>query len=159
MNREEQYYKSVDILLDAYNKGELEHQDCSKCAVGNILGHGDWSASFSVGFYLDLPGNVQDVLQGRRSAWDDTWVNNSEYSITELARIEYAFEYETSCKLLGKSVDLLDKIRALPNEQYEGLCRVLDCLKEIHEVDQPIIDDHKEQFKTIYKEKYLVSAG
>lgn len=58
MNREELYYKTVDVLLDAYNSGELFSQSCEACAVGNIcieaseltgVPRGKWTKLFSTG--------------------------------------------------------------------------------------------------------------
>lgn len=47
MNRPELYQKTVDLLLDAYNSGKLEHGDCKACAVGNICGGNDnWARLF-----------------------------------------------------------------------------------------------------------------
>lgn len=37
MKKPELYQKTVDILLDAYNKRHLFHGVCSACAVGNII--------------------------------------------------------------------------------------------------------------------------
>lgn len=159
MNREEQYYKSVDILLDAYNRGTLQHANCDRCAVGNLLGHGDWINSFATGAGINHENIVTKCGSMRNPSWDSDWTNETEYSVSELMKIEDAFERDHVNSFIGKSEDELHTANRLASYQYEGLCRVLDCLKEIHEVDQPIIDDHKDQFKSIYEEKYLISAG
>lgn len=162
MNRESQYFKSVNILLDAYNSGELEHQNCGRCAVGNLLGNGGWASLFSTGIRWDNQGPpyysitytslVTGILSIRRFV-DEDRVYAKGYSLNELAEIESAFEYEFVKQCVGLRKLEVNELAKNKQKQFEGLCRVLDKLKEIHEVGVETHDESIEKL-TLIKNKF-----
>ena len=142
------YQKTVNLLLDAYNDGELEHGSCTACAVGNICKEvaeqtgifgGNWASLFMTrsndGVFKQSPftyANAKTIRDGEQL------VSLAPYSQEELMKIEYAFE--SSIHYSNKGYDYYadeDKKKG----QFIGLCAVLDVLKEIHEVKE---DAHKE---------------
>lgn len=143
MNRPELFQKSVDTLLDAYNKKDIRHANCSACAVGNLL--------LDVAVEKDIPNNSwahifmyrtdknEQVLHNKEDVSETdyelgmTLINSSGYTVEELMKIEYAFETAGDKK----------------DEQYKGLCAVLEVLKEIHEKDNIIVE--REKLDTIYE--------
>lgn len=160
MNREELYHKTVNVLLDAYNDGELEHGNCSACAVGNICKeaakmirvHGaSWSALFQTnakGSQLHLP-EMKIFFQPDGYAL----VLLIEYNITDLAKIEFAFE--SSLHKTDEGYEFWTSSVNKKQGQYIGLCGVLDVLKEIHEQLEKVHEVSKARLLTI---KELVTA-
>lgn len=115
MERQELFYKTIDILVKAFFAGTLNALDCRACAVGNILGHGCWSGS-------------------KYNTETNTWTkkpiyfyipakNNSGYSNKELAEIEYSFI--TGCSY-ESVMDMTDEAN------FNGLMSVVDTLIDIH---------------------------
>ncbi len=136
MNREDLYRKTVDVLLDAYNDGELEHGNCCACAVGNIckesgelldIDNSEWSMLFSTDDSGKQRFNTYMTSEGQ------TLILGTGYSVKELARIEFAFEssiFKTPEGYLHWST-----VRRKQG-QFIGLCAVLDVLKEIHSIEE-----------------------
>lgn len=137
MKNQELYQRSVDILLDAYNAGELEHMSCRACAVGNLV-------NATGGFaepenFVPCWAEVITVYPGGLPLIDTRYyygnakkeIDQTGYSYKELSRIEVAFEMAA------------DKDEQ-HNTQYYGLCAVLDTLREIHEAEaEPHENNHK----------------
>ncbi len=109
MKNKEQFEKTVQVLVKAYFEGTLEHMDCRACAVGNIVGHGEWMPQFV-----------------RYDPYNERVQNNSGYTWKELGVIERAFESVITTREDFNS----------DQHQYNGLMAVLDVLFEIHEVEQ-----------------------
>lgn len=145
MNRPELYQKTVDVLLDAYNSRELKHALCTACAVGNIckeasqitgISKGAWSVLFATTTSLvQMEYESESLKESVYAAYK--LINATGYTKQELMKIEYAFEKE------GYS-----------DNQYPGLCRVLDVLKEIHETEQEVSNDNQVKLSSIYKTKH-----
>ena len=148
MNRPELFQKSVDTLLDAYNQQELRHHNCYACAVGNLLSDiakekgiciSDWAEVFV--FYTNRKEQIKKSLEESVVRWGDDkrWqngmnlINSSGYTVEELMKIEYAFETADDEE----------------EEQYKGLCAVLEALKEIHEKDDITVE--RKKLDTIYE--------
>ena len=128
MKNPELYNKTVDILVQAYLKDTLEHQDPCACAVGNIIasnnstkepfswvenrnpdGEGSWYTQIVVFESNKLSPGV--ALQ----------VANTGYSPKELRLIEHAFESASRegdwmFNGLMDVVAVLDKIHENTNE-------------------------------------------
>lgn len=160
MNREQLYYETVDVLLDAYLNQKLEFGDCGACAVGNICRKASiktkipnyyWRYLFCTDSTFTQVKNMWNCLEYTDNRQQgEKLIAQTGYTIEELAKIEYAFE--TS---LGFNLDL--KYNLLEDDpkkaQYIGLCAVLDVLKEIHEKE----DNQEEQEKlTKVYEKVMV---
>lgn len=136
MNREETYYESVDILLDAYNNRTLRHGDCGACAVGNLLGTRDWF--LQIGSYSGF--------EGQRIIWQPCAivpeVENSPYTPVELVKIEEAFEKSIEDDYTYYAIT--DTVKG----QYVGLCAVLKVLGEIHEIEEKKSQERLEEICT-----------
>lgn len=150
------FEQTIDILVQAYLKGTLMHGDCSACAVGNIVGS---SLKCKVEGDRD---NIKWMRNGEEiePAWDrvfltsdqvqDVWpynyngvskiqIDETGYSLYELASIELAFE----------SVDEQNDNEGYYNSEnhmYEGLMAVVDTLARIHNVDLSVKESAKAVF-------------
>jgi len=167
MKKEELYYKTVDLLLDAYNERRLKHGHCDACAVGNICGSSLWAARFIT---LDNQDQVINPSEFRGANEDfdkvkvlpfEEWYDPSKetilalqeqadeviaasgYSQKELIKIEFAFE--SSLK------DIKWEDTSEVDHQFIGLCAVLDVLKEIHEVGSIEHESSSVRLKNVYK--------
>jgi hypothetical protein len=173
MNRPELYEKSVNILLDAYNAGELSHGNCERCAVGNLLAdtlaqaslpRSHWGWFFQTVYLPDQQEFRQRIMPLDHSEILEEIIESYGYTMKELSEIEYAFE---TCdiewnkrhtlgtvvfgQVLRKYVDATEKEKK--EHQFTGLVAVLDKLREIHEIDQPI---HEENITRLEKVRDLV---
>lgn len=165
MNRPELYTKTVNVLIDAYEGGNLKHGRCYFCAVGNICAEASrklgiyrsaWEAMFATDGHTGIQErgssvhSKADVDRAKRLLFE------TGYTIEELARVEFAFETSLRNTPLNrhqkKEIDLLfensnylddnDNRRYIyfteVNEilgQYIGLQAVLSVLKDIHLAD------------------------
>lgn len=160
MNREQLYQKTVDVLLDAYNKEELEHGRCDYCAVANICKE----ASVKTGMSVDSWSNLfttstlgqqyfynKDGVQQQRGL---KLIEATGYSVEELAKIEYAFE--TSIINTKKGYLYWRDVKTKQG-QFIGLCAVLDVLKEIHEVEDVSHVENMHSLKEV-KDKLMLKT-
>lgn len=145
MNRSELYYKTVDVLIDAYNNGELEHGNCDACAVGNIckeaslktgIDNREWIWVFCTGFDEEEGEYIQNRLCTLPQAFQ--LIEATGYTVEELAQIEWVFE--TAIPVDKRYYYSYIKIK---QGQYMGLCAVLNKLKEIHSIDEPVNSQQK----------------
>ena len=163
MNRPELYEKTVNVLLDAYNDGELEHQNCCACAVGNICKEASEKTRVYRGRWLDyFLTSIDDGSQKINEARDERdaaykLIKQTGYTIKELARVEWAFEKEIAKELHPMSFkdrrNLLEEIRYSKEYQFRGLCRVLDVLKEIHSTEEKTHEENIVKLTEIKNEK------
>lgn len=179
MNRPELYQRTVAILYTAYYNDTLSHGDCCACAVGNLvaanLGYSIFAKAHSnkfvwvdsTGQVMPYPANffVKDSRKGIPMGWgafvcttchddgkQDQYVNwevlqdplvakqvsSTGYSPKEVILIERAFE--------SSSYDLSSEDR-----MFDGLCKVLDMLSEIHRVHEQETVDQKKNFSAHYQ--------
>lgn len=158
MNRVQLFEKTVNLLLDAYNSGKLEHGSCYACAVGNIcripakevgISNSDWSKLFFTCGDNDNYFVSQNNFKATPVEKIREMINLTGYIEQELRQIEWAFE--TSIPIRERDYYLNEN----PKEgQYLGLCAVLEVLKEIHNKEQ--IVEEKQKLKTIYENFVLV---
>jgi hypothetical protein len=143
MLNEKLYNKTVSILVDAYFKNTLESQDCTACAVGNIIaannnyeivkvsGESYWmdkEGNYIDPLWLNVVGTTEKRILGiklftkqflKMDKYDEDVkreIESSGYKLHEFALIENAFE---------KGYKGKDKM-------FNGLMSVIDCLDEIH---------------------------
>lgn len=147
-NRIDLYKKTVDTLYEAYFNDALEHNVCTACAVGNILGFMDWNNLFTTTKYE--PSFSQVLLQTDGiyySKYDKECLSNiklieqiekSGYSWQELAKIEFAFESAPE----GKSDE---------DYMFNGLVAVLEVLKNIHDIEDEASLENVKRFETHYQ--------
>ena len=141
----ETYQKSIDILLDAYNKQELFHGICSACAVGNLVKKQggfktpDPLTRFCIPSWPKLFMTDSNTCQQYPS--NMYWISKEEAlaevaqtncTVEELAKIEFAFESSVFKKTFTSEKE----------KQYVGLCAVLDVMSIMVE------EDIKESSKT-----------
>ena len=155
MNRPELYKRTVDILFQAYFKDELEHQNCYACAVGNLV-----AANMGYTMMTTKGDMIRFVWKDRIPFWDAVFVScgdneqsrypdnykeeakveidSTGYRWRELAMIEESFE---------KAYTYEDN----DEEMFNGLCNVLETLKQIHQVEDNTEDVSR--FQTHYSSK------
>lgn len=151
MIKAELYHKTVGILFDAYFNDTLEHCNCRKCAVGNLIA-GNLECDFQT--FEGLENSPIYMVSGKAvhvpwlsydshfSCTDRRSVNKlTGYSNKELLRIENAFE---DCDGGENKEDYM----------FNGLVAVLNVLKEIHEVtDQDLLTTNNNRFKEQYERR------
>lgn len=173
MKNLELYNKTVDILFQAYFKGELEHGLCHACAVGNILkeaaakvgvSNKRWAVKFITLLSEDYTHGSRQLIAGKSELlfanmlfghYARTAENDNEVEILNEANL-----------LLENSpypIEDLIKIEAAFEKGYcgqkrddeewmfNGLVAVLDVLKQIHEVenDEPVKTKFKNHYQTL----------
>ncbi len=152
----ERYEKSVDVLLDAYNKGALFHGNCNACAVGNLCGgRMEWSmiipqtakngesicrAERVLKLKRELV--IEYRTEGRNS------IRHSGLSRLELTTIETAFEMSVIDTDEGR-----DYWREGENQkqgQFIGLSAVLKVMVGMVEEEVPH-KENMERLETVYE--------
>ena len=126
---------AVTKLYTAFHNGKLNAFKCSACAVGNIIGHGNWS-----GIHHQFNnGKLCLYKQNIISSYDqyENVTNNSGYSLRELSEVEYVFlkewEKENSTKGTDKEI------------QFKGLEAVVKYLCELDDI--PNVMDYTSLFE------------
>jgi hypothetical protein len=155
----ERFEKAVDKLAKAYFNDQLKSGDCKKCAVGNMIGGGEWSYMFERGSVRpefkdlsDLPQIAKDYSRGwlyeEQIEEDVEKVLSTGYTLKELAKVEYTFE-DTHYRLLHDMTfahlthqEELDAIR------FQALMEVVDLLISFEEdITQNEIEDVENIFQ------------
>ena len=128
------FEKSALLLYNAFNKGILNQNQCSACAVGNLLGHGNWSGSANNARKLFVVKDFRLPI----SFYNDC-VNTSDYTTKELTKIEEIF--------LDSFVGLQVKDELSKDNQYNALMNVLEYLAELDNIKIPEVTIEK--FKNV----------
>lgn len=156
MNRPDLYYKTVNLLLDAYNTGELKHGDCEYCAVGNIckeasektgIGNSRWNGAFCTFKNETGDSYVQMVRGFIPTNIALALINATGYTVEELKQVEWAFE--TSIPINQREYYTEVNIK---QGQYIGLCAVLEVLKDIHSAEVEDQEQSKQKLNHIAKQ-------
>ena len=141
------FSNAVDALINAFFNETLAKGTCSACAVGSIIA---WGAGERVGKDLD-PVYITDLitndmwgiafattngvqtrdLEKEKEWYVKTCITASGYSANQLARIEYVFE--TNTEIHYKNYRYHTKQQVM-EDQYNGLCAVMDVLCEIEAI-------------------------
>jgi len=117
-------------LYNAFNKGELNQNDCSACAVGNLLdGQYMWEGSSNK--------SSNDVIKKcfRTPISLNGNFNTSDYTVDELSKVEQIF--------LDSFVGLDSDKELHKDNQYKALMNVLDHLAELDNIKVPEIQIEK----------------
>jgi len=127
MTHPKRFTDAVTKLYNAFHDGTLEYGDCQKCAVGNIVGHGEW--------YFNCPS---DLFKGKEIKEDqfEISLNESGYSVKELATVEKKF-----IMAFSENNDSENRLT-----QFNGLCAVVEYLCELDNI--PNIMDYTSLFET-----------
>jgi hypothetical protein len=152
---------AIDIFLDAINEGTLAKGSCVACAVGNLVANGMDAKVIPNGVFFETEPSVpnaiwsslfctsdnrQFVKSDIHEEIKDSWyqvlqkaIKKIEFTIDELAKIEYAFE--TNTKIIHTQYDNYTKeeVRA---DQIKGLEAVVKLMLTFDEQ----VDDVKEVF-------------
>lgn len=166
MKRKELYEKTVDILLDAYNKGTLLHFNCYACAVGNII-----AANMGKEFVKD---NSEEIMDFHKLYWEgyssydnicsrngsvSPWfahmkhTNESQEGLDQLLSTGYTIEELTSIENTFEKNSHYDK----GSNTIGGLKAVLILLQEIHEGSDEQTEENNIKFEKISQEKYSLT--
>lgn len=104
-------------LYNAFHNNTLDAGDCEHCAVGNLLGHGNWICSSPTQY-------LRQGLSYTKFKLTMCNENKSGYSLEELKMVEYYF-------IIGhEKHDLENKDR-----QFKGLCKVIEYLCELDGIE------------------------
>ncbi len=166
MKNKKLYYKTVNLLLEAYRTGKLSHGNCSSCAVGNICQEASLKTGISVSYWNSLFLTSFQIEEIRSNPNKTKWVfkqnlfnplpaiaepafkliKETGYSVDELAKIEFAFENS-----IGEDVQAYNYYTGTERNlgNFIGLYDVFQVLKQIHEVDSLIHDININKLKNI----------
>jgi hypothetical protein len=154
MNRPELFVKSVDILVHAFQNGELKNMSPCNCAVGNLI-------SYRTGIYDSDASNWASIIHTVRKVYRDNFsltlrdihrgfrkeINLTEYSAKELELIERSFE-----KLDDRGYYVS---QAKTDATMESMHKVIDTLGKIHEIPEETVQCMQEHVKNnTYKFSY-----
>lgn len=138
MKNKELFDRTIAILVKAYQNDTLRHGSCAACAVGNLI-------AGNTGINIKTYNNDADwetdtyrssdwytvLMFGKTPTIDvENQITSTGYSISDLLRIENAFE----------SVGFND------DRMFSGLMSVCDTLMEIHEAGEVEIQEAKSMF-------------
>ena len=152
---------TVDILVKAYLNNSLAHGLCSACAVGNIVAHsmGTRPAVNRIYPVSKTPFHCYYFENGEKVLWSDLFITRKDgiqslnespsiaaelqveatgYTISELARVEYAFE------TAPRNCDYEDHTN--DEWMFNGLMAVVDVLADIHNIDLTTREESKKLF-------------
>lgn len=104
---------AVSKLYNAFHKGELDYGICTKCAVGSIVGHGNW-----------LLGSPLCIFNGNFTSLNKMYDNDSGYSTTELSVVERVFVLAFKDNREPENKET----------QFKGLCAVVEYLCELDNI-------------------------
>lgn len=159
MKNEQLYNETVDIILDAYNNGQLKYLDACGCFIGNIVAarmnySGKYAAAWLIcaspislrrlphsGIFMESKMSVDEFRQlGFKQ------IESTGYTAEEVDRMEGAFE-------AAKHVKRDEDGNRIPydNTGLAGMKAALKVLAEIHETKE---DTSIERLEKIHKEKY-----
>lgn len=141
--------KTVSILVAAYLVGELQHEDCKKCVVGNLCGgKSEWQYLFMTDprNYIQHARQISELRESVLGKRREQILQEAQdlclstgYTIDELKRIEFAFETAPGFKdNLDDPLEYDDD--GIPIEEqnedwmFNGLMAVVDVLADIHGV-------------------------
>lgn len=114
METPKRFTDAVTKLYTAFHEGNLYSNNCSACAVGNIIGHGRWRGSSYIEYVeRNIPCIKRIYLFEQK--------NDSGYSLEELAMVEYLF-----IKCIGD--------QETKENHFKGLCSVVKYLCELDNI-------------------------
>jgi len=131
---------TVNVLVKAFMDGTLQISNCAACAVGNMIAdscgykfkhqgkrlqwlNGDvlWHEVFASAYGVPRPVKMYNYVGDTKIQIDSTG-----YALSELQRIEQAFE-ESTAHIKKDDNDI--------DAQFIGLMAVVDVLADIHGID------------------------
>ena len=149
--------KAIDIFLDAINNGTLAKGTCAACAVSNLV---------TVANNIQC-NNLDEQREKGLSSWSDVFCTNdnkqsfnikyyrdkakkqidsTDFSLNELAAIEYAFETNTKIRHYFYEEDISKEVRA---DQIKGLEAVVKVMMTFDEVEAEVKEVFTKQAELI----------
>ena len=169
MKTTERFEKAVKVLYNAFHENVLNPYNCQACAVGNMLGHGNWQGH---GLYTDDDkkmkirhdkkkairlGGMFNFLSSKPTT--SSAVNFSGYSSEELFKVESQFlkAFEGS-KAIPDGFGFDDDYENKKEDQFKGLCNVVKYLASLDNIPNPL--DYTKLFETdeVGKAKYELTV-
>ena len=169
MNRPELFVKSVDILVDAYNRGKLRNMSTCHCAVGNLISYRegnyvsdekriDWHQIISSmraklkynpyggnpkGFPKEIPMNitsVQEVVTTISCDGDDDRAIIKN-GLAEMRKTEYSLLEIEKIERAFENADQYGNYNhdGQRGEVKDGLIRAIGVLGEIHKIPKKTV--------------------
>lgn len=129
------FEKALMKLYTAFHEGTLNPFKCTSCAVGSLVGHGEWDGYSSFDLYYNEFKKDSFCL--------DNYPTDTDYSTSQLREVEFRFLSIWN----GKANNLYIKDKDL---QFKGLCEVVKYLAELDGVENPMEIMH------LFKNKELV---
>lgn len=146
------FEKTTNVLLDAFLNGTLAKGDCKACAVGNLVAD---AQNGKVRLINDSYNSLESYCTTNNHFWSDYFCTNyneqskyylkdeftnltgiknleklTDYSIEELAQIEYLFETNTKISIQFYCQRSKEEIA---QDQLNGLTAVLNYLATLEE--------------------------
>lgn len=121
---------SIAVLYNAFHNGTLNAFKCKACAVGNIVGHGDWKMHY-----------CGEIHRGYLLTEKDKYFKfpeNKFYSNPEIMEVERVFLMEWAKENGGSGTD--------KEIQFKGLYAVIEYLCELDGVEN--VMDYTKLFET-----------
>lgn len=141
MKTTKRFDNAIKKLYTAFHEGTLDAMDCEHCAVGNIVGHGDWHMHFCNG--IEIGNKPRKIYCGLYLA-----PKSKDYNKKELERLEFVFLCEWA---KAESNNGFDK-----DIQFKGLCAVVKYLAELDNIPNPMdytklfeIENNKPKYELI----------
>lgn len=131
MKTTERFETAVKALYTAFHNNELNAFDCSACAVGNIVGHGQWVTT--AGSYKPKTIYFPHHFATRTGG----------YTPTELGKVEWLFLQPFKEILLSNDMKNAGRNK---DAQFKGLCEVVKYLAELDNIPNPM--DYSALFET-----------
>jgi hypothetical protein len=163
----ERFTKAYNALVTAFFEGTLAKGTCVACACGNIIFDAIGDPVTKNDLCLDIVYSNNIGTQNpprKRALTTELWakkrsrdiggfiavgsfadeINEAGYTAAEFAKIETAFEYNTSINFTEypalEEQDILE-------DQYKGLCAVVDVLLELDGEEIPKGNEFKQKFR------------
>lgn len=186
MNRPELFVKSVDTLVDAYEKGNLQHLSPCNCAVGNLIAYNTGTYRFNdktggtEAEWAHLVNAIRDAVMIEPSSEkiSEHWIFSkadkynrtkdlsaaynqiylSGYSASEVEKIESAFEKV----IVGEcGIGISDRKAERTDEPLDGLLNAIKVLGEIHGIPEETVTCMRDKIlnKTYKKSFELVTPA
>lgn len=155
------FHHTVNVLVQGYLNGTLEHGVCTACAVGNIIADsvgakinkGEYNWKMNGNEIVPVWGQVFQCIAPARQrinadeykGWVKKQIDSTGYTWKELADIEYAFELH-NCGIdaeLDPDFQDEEELELIDKAMFNGLMAVVDVLADIHGIDLSVREEAK----------------
>lgn len=150
VNRESLYQETIDIILDAWNNGNLVPTSPCGCFIGNLIAakcdnlpkkSKNMVSFINIKFKYDAKWfDIVDSLGDEITEEGLRQIESTGYSLKEIIQLENLFE--SSCREKADELGLYtwDLYYLNKEVQFAGLKACFDLLQEIHSVDTKVHD-------------------